>query len=259
MKITILGCGASGGVPLVGCDCSICTSANPKNKRTRASILIENKGSTVLVDVSPDLRQQCLRHDLRTVDAIIITHGHADHCHGIDDTRPFNYHRDAAIPLFTDKETLERLERGFPYVFVPHDKSKPWYKPELTPHVVDPGSSSTFMAAPHVEIQPFEQWHGKMTTLGLKIGNFAYSTDVNKLPEESLQLLENIDLWIVDCLRYHIAPSHAHLEMTLGWIARVGPKHAILTHMNHDLGYEELKAILPPNVEPAYDGMVLEV
>lgn len=213
----------------------------------------------MLVDLSPDLRQQALRHTITTVDAIIVTHGHADHCHGIDDTRTFNYHKNAAIPLYADQETLSRLQTGFPYVFTPHQKGKPWYKPELTPHVIDVTSYTTFTPAPHVDIQPFLQWHGKMRNIGLKLDRFAYSTDVNNLPEESLQLLENIDIWVVDCLRYQPAPSHAHLDLTLEWIRRVKPKRAILTHMNHDMDYDYLVSTLPPGVEPAYDGMEIEL
>lgn len=259
MRVTVLGCGASGGVPNIGCDCAICTSGNPKNIRTRSSILIENKDSKVLVDLSPDLRQQALRHTITTVDAIIVTHGHADHCHGIDDTRTFNYHRKGPIPLYSDQATLDRLQAGFSYVFTPHHPGKPWYKPELTPHLIDVTSYDTFTPAAHVDIKPFLQWHGKMKNIGLKVGNFAYSTDVNNLPEESLQLLENIDVWVVDCLRYQPAPSHAHLDMTLEWIRRVKPKRAILTHMNHDMDYDFLLKTLPPNIEPAYDGMVIEL
>jgi phosphoribosyl 1,2-cyclic phosphate phosphodiesterase len=261
MKVHVLGCGPSGGVPLVGCDCAVCRSPDPKNRRLRASILIEIKGLRILVDTSPDLREQCLRNQFSTVDAILYTHAHADHCHGIDDVRSLNYHKGGAINVYADPRTLQDLKHRFPYAFrrlaqVPEG----WYSPLLTPYeVMIEKTPVRFRVADKVEVLAFVQHHGGGISLGYRIENFAYSTDVNNLPEESMPALDHLDLWLVDCLRYHKAPSHAHWGMTLEWIARVRPRRAVLTHMGHELEYAEMRRALPQGVEPAWDGMVLEL
>lgn len=260
MKITVLGCGSSGGVPLVGCHCAVCTSSNLKNHRTRVSVLVETRGKRILIDSSPDLREQCLRNNLMSIDAILYTHAHADHTHGIDDLRSLNYHKNGAIDLYADPSTLQELRQRFPYVFKPHVPGHGWYKPSLVPHEIcmDTGVSR-FIILEDIEITAFSQWHGNNPSLGFRIGNFAYSTDVNRFTRESLQVLGGLDVWLVDCLRPHPSPTHAHLEMTLGWIEDVKPKRAILTHMGHEFDYDTLKSELPSNVEPAFDGMVIEL
>jgi phosphoribosyl 1,2-cyclic phosphate phosphodiesterase len=255
MKITILGCGASSGVPIIGCDCTVCTSANPKNKRTRVSILVESEGTSILVDTSPDLRVQALRNNIRKIDAIIVTHAHADHINGIDDVRPFNYLNNAPLNLYCESETLQEIKERFPYCFLPPKPAGTgWYRPCLIPVTIEPPKSFTIGG---IEVQPFWQNHGQSRTVGLRFGNMAYSTDTNGLPEESLEILKGIDTWIVDCLRYHPAPTHAHLEMTLEWIKQVKPKAAYLTHMNHELDYDRLMKELPQGVYPAHDGLVI--
>lgn len=264
MKVTVLGCGASGGVPLLCCDCPTCRSTNPKNKRTRASILMElPRGTRLLVDTSPDLRSQFLRHQIRGVDAIFYTHAHADHCHGIDDVRSLNYHTDASIPTYSDTKTLGDLQKRFGYVFQPKPEGHPWYRPSLTPIEIDgllqENGCGIIQFPKGDSIQFFEQLHGKMRTWGLRAGDFAYSIDVNNMPSSSLALLSGVKTWLVDCLRYREAPSHAHLDMTLGWIAQVQPERAILTHMGHDFEYDALCAELPAHIRPAYDGLILEV
>lgn len=259
MKITILGCGSSAGVPMIGCACAVCASDNPKNNRTRVSILVETQGKAILVDVSPDLRQQALRHHIRSVDAIILTHAHADHCHGIDDLRSFNFHKNQQINMFSSSKTLEEVQRRFEYAFKPPMPEYGWFRPALTPKIVDIGAPEPFIAAECVAVQPFIQWHGKSQTMGMRIGNMAYSTDVNHLPEEAFAHLHHLDVWIVDCLRYEKAPTHAHLALTLEWIARVKPKRAILTHLGHEFDYETLRCELPENVKPAHDGLMLEI
>jgi phosphoribosyl 1,2-cyclic phosphate phosphodiesterase len=253
-SVTILGCGASAGVPMIGCDCAVCTSENPKNKRLRASIAIEKGDSRLLVDASPDLRQQTLSAGFKSIDGIWITHAHADHCHGIDDIRSFNYIAQKALPVYSDAATLDELQRRFDYVFRPPPEQA-WYRAALTPHVVAIDPMQPVQVTHDITIVPFQQIHGKTQSIGIRIDNFAYSTDVNNLPEESLQTLENLDVWLVDCLSVDPSPTHAHLEMTLGWIERVKPKRAILTHMGHSLEYEALKSKLPPGVEPGFDGM----
>lgn len=259
MKVTILGCGSSAGVPVVGCECEVCRSPNPKNKRTRVSVLIENGDSKLLIDTSPDLRQQALRQNLSAVDAIIITHAHADHLHGIDETRTFNYHKNQPIKLYAASETLESVQQRFSYVFKQHIPEFGWYRPCLEAHEIPVNPEHEIEVAPEICVRTFMQYHGKMPTLGIRVGSFAYSTDVNNFPEESYQALENLDLWVVDCLRHEPAPTHAHLELTLSWIERFKPKRAILTHMSHHLEYDSLRAMLPPNVEPAYDGLEIEL
>tara|TARA_B100001123_G_scaffold437935_2_gene571704 strand:- start:3723 stop:4490 length:768 start_codon:yes stop_codon:yes gene_type:complete len=254
MKVTILGCGPSAGVPLIGCDCSVCTSENPKNRRTRSSILIESDTTRVLVDASPDLRQQALREQFKTIDALIITHAHADHCHGVDEIRSFNYHGDRAIPIYADALTMQALQHRFDYLFLP--PQKPWYRGALTPHVI---TDHEVFTIGDISFLPFEQQHGKTRSTGLRINDFVYSTDVNNFPNDSHYALEKMRFWLVDCLRYEPAPAHAHVALSLEWIQRYQPERAWLTHMNHDLEYTRLLAETPQCVEPVYDGMVLEI
>lgn len=256
LRITILGSGASSGVPLIGCDCAVCRSDNPKNKRSRVSILVEQGDTTLLIDTSPDLRMQALANRLKTVDAILITHAHADHCHGIDDVRSFNYHRNGVIPLYSNRATLEELSSRFPYVFLPPTPHG-WFRAALEPIEITPGQ--TLRLSDDLSIEPFSQIHGPIESLGVRIGKVAYSTDVNKFPEQSWQYLEKLDLWIVDCLRYEPAPTHAHLDLSLSWIERFRPARAVLTHLNHEFDYDRLLTETPEYVTPAYDGMVIEL
>jgi len=257
MKVTVLGCGSSAGVPIIGCKCAICASDNPKNKRLRVSLLIEINGKNILIDSSPDLRYQSLREGLNRVDAVLYTHDHADHTSGLDELRSFNYLSGEAIPIYGDAHTLECLQKRFAYAFLPKPENL-WFRPCLVPHaLVDKpvGSFSLFSE----EIVYFQLGHGKSKTYGYRIGNFAYSTDCDAISDESFSALEGIDTWVVDCLRVTPSYSHAHLDLTLSWIERVKPRRAILTHMSHDMEYETLKASLPDGVEPGYDGMRFEL
>lgn len=258
MKITILGCGSSAGVPMIGCRCAVCTSPNPKNRRTRASILVEKGDTVLLVDVSPDLRQQALACNITQVDAIMFTHAHADHCHGIDDLRSFNYHKNQLISVYSDSETLSEIARRFDYAFKPPTPEYGWFRPALEPQIIEVNPYNPVIISHDLKIIPFLQHHGKHgTTIGIRIDDFVYSTDVNRFPEESLQALENIECWVVDCLRYDPAPTHAHLDLTLSWIEQFKPKRAVLTHLGHEMEYEALNTQTPPHVEAAYDGMVI--
>lgn len=257
VKVTVLGCGSSAGVPMIACKCPQCLSVDPKNKRTRVSLLIEVNGKNILIDSSPDLRQQSLRHGIDHIDAVIYTHDHADHTNGLDELRSFNHLRQDVIPIYGDAHTIEVLQKRFHYAFLPKPENL-WYRPCLVPNpIVDKavGSFTLF----DTEIQYFELGHGKAKTYGYRIGNFAYSTDCDHIPETSYAALEGLDAWIVDCLRYTPSYSHAHLDMTLGWIERVKPKRAILTHMSHDFDYHILKASLPAGIEPGYDGLELQL
>lgn len=257
MKVTVLGCGASSGVPVIGCDCTICTSANPKNRRTRVSILLESEHTKILVDTPPDMREQVLRNRIKTVSAVIYTHAHADHIGGIDDTRSFNYYNNAPLDIYSNRETLDEIQQRYPYMFQqPTENRALWYKPSLNPILFEP--PQVYMIG-DIEIRPFWQMHGQSRTLGLRIGNFAYTTDTNGFPEDTLSMLKGIDVWLVDCLRYKPASTHAHLNMSLGWIEQMKPKQAYLTHMNHELDYDVLAKELPKHVMPAYDGLVINV
>ena len=255
MRVTILGCGPSGGVPLLGCDCAVCTSDDPRDNRTRASILVEHEGTRVLVDTAPDLRQQLLRADVRHLDAVVYTHAHADHTHGIDELRSINFLTGAPLDTWADADTAAELRRRFDYVYG-SDNSGQAYQPQLVPRLIE----GPFRIG-GLDITPFAQEHGggRNGTLGLRFGSFAYSTDVKELPEEAFAALAGVEVWVVDCLRERPNCAHSHLEQTLGWISRVEPRRAILTHMNHDLGYRELAARLPKGVEPAYDGLAIDV
>jgi len=243
------------GVPLVGCQCPVCTSSNPKNKRLRASVLVESQGSTILIDSSPDLRQQALTHGITHLDAVLYTHAHADHTHGIDDMRSFNYLNNAAMPIYSNQPTLAILEDKFSYAFGTHQPGTSWYRPCFVPHEVKPLEAFTVAGIP---ILPFDQQHGNITSLGFRFGDIAYCTDVKLFPEASWQALAGVKCWVIDCLGYQPVPTHAHLELTLEWIARLKPERAILTHMSHVFDYDGLCRELPANVEPAYDGMVIE-
>jgi phosphoribosyl 1,2-cyclic phosphate phosphodiesterase len=254
MQVTILGSGASSGVPLVGCACPVCTSENPKNKRSRVSCLIETQGKRLLIDTSPDLRMQCLQNRIPTVDAILYTHAHADHLHGIDDVRMLNYNGSAPIPAYMDALTYEGINERFGYVFQPPIPEYGWFRPCLIPQQI--AAYEAFEAA-GITVHPFAQNHGRIQSLGFRIGDVAYSTDVKDFPAESERYLEGLQLWIVDCLRIEPAHTHAHLELTLSWIAKYRPERAILTHLSHDFDYEALKAALPQGVEPAYDGLTI--
>lgn len=262
LRITILGCGSSTGVPRVGNDWGACNPDNPKNKRRRCSILVEKIGTegrtVVLIDTSPDLREQLLTAGVKRIDGVIYTHDHADHTHGIDDLRILAYAQRRRIDVWADPRTLELLRRRFDYCFETPPGSS--YPAIVTGHVVSdfapvtihgPGGSLTF--------QPFRQIHGDIDTLGLRIENVAYSCDLNDLPEDALTHLQDLDLWILNTLRYTPHPSHLTMTKALDWIERMAPKQALLTHLHIDLDYDELAAKLPPRVSPAFDGMVFEL
>jgi phosphoribosyl 1,2-cyclic phosphate phosphodiesterase len=257
MKVTVLGCGGSGGVPLITGDWGRCNPGNPKNRRRRVSVLVEQGDTTILIDTSPDLRAQFLDAGVTRLDAVLYTHEHADHCHGIDELRAFgNGRKDGAIPAYGMAGTLDLLRQRFRYIFEQSgDGSGVLYRPLLEARIVD----GPFIVK-DIPVMPFVQDHGYgTTTTGYRIGGMAYSTDVVGLDDAAFAVIENLDLWIVDCLRYEPHPTHAHFDLTLSWIARAKPKRAILTHLNHLLDYDDLASRCPPGVEPGYDGLVVEI
>jgi phosphoribosyl 1,2-cyclic phosphate phosphodiesterase len=260
LKVTILGCGTSGGVPRVGNHWGACDSSNPRNRRRRCSVLVQREGgegtTNVLVDSAPDLREQLLDAGVGLLDGVLYTHDHADHTHGIDDLRMVSYNMRKRVAVYHDEATGRSLKERFAYCFDTACKSE--YPPILESHVIRSGETVRVLGAGGVvEALPFRQKHGRGETLGFRFGGIAYSPDVSDLPEASLMLLENLDVWIIDALRYTRHPSHFSVEEALAWIARVKPKRAVLTHMHVDLDYETLARELPEGVEPGYDGMVL--
>ncbi|UTW53941.1 MBL fold metallo-hydrolase [Kordiimonas sp. SCSIO 12610] len=250
MKLTILGCGTSGGVPKMPEYWGACDPKNPKNRRLRASVLVEQDDTRLLIDTSPDLREQMLRAKVHALDAVFYTHDHADHTHGIDDLRGFFHVTREKIPVYGDEQTINLLRHRFDYIF----NSQNGY-PAMCRSNVLKGPKTVG----NIKMIPFEQGHGNSISLGYRFGDMAYSTDLNRLPETAFDTLEGVKVWVVDALRYEPHPTHSHLEQTLAWIERLKPERAILTHMTWDMDYEELKNQLPEGVEVAYDGMVLEI
>lgn len=256
MKIQILGCGPSVGVPSVGGWWGNCNPDNPKNRRRRSSIFIQENNTDILIDTSPDLREQFIDANISHIDAVLYTHAHADHLHGIDELRVINNIMKSEIPIYGNQETIDEIKSRFGYVFG-SIKSEYFYKPVLIPNIIKHKESFKIN---DVEILPFNQDHGfGGTTLGFRIHNFAYSTDVVKFEEDSFELLKDLDVWIVDCLREKPHETHAHLDLALEWINRLKPKKTILVHLSQMLDYDELKSKLPSSVKPAYDGMIIDV
>lgn len=250
MKLTILGCGTSSGVPRIGNDWGDCDPAEARNRRLRASVMVESVATRILVDTSPDLREQLLRAGVSDADAVIWTHDHADHCHGIDDLRQIYHARGRPVDGYARPETLTALQQRFAYAF----DGKEGYPPTVTARPLLDDQSFGDM-----RVRVVDQPHGGITSAGLRFdgaaGAIGYSSDVNELTEEMVALFEGLDLWVVDALRERPHPSHPHLAQTLAWIERLRPAHAVLTHMDQSMDYSRLAALLPEGVEPGFDGM----
>lgn len=253
MKITVLGCGTSGGVPLIGNDWGACDPHDPRNRRSRVSVLVEENDTTLLVDTGPDVRQQLLDCHLKNLDGVLYTHGHADHTAGIDELRGVNWLIKKPVDIYADAATLKELKERFSYVFYGDKVSGEFYKPLVNAHLIE----GPFKIG-DISIVPFEQDHTLVESLGFRFNDFAYSTDVHKLDDTAFDILKGVKTWIVDCVREKPHPTHSHLEQTLNWIARVKPERAYLTHMNNSLDYATLAAKLPAGVWPAHDGLVIE-
>jgi phosphoribosyl 1,2-cyclic phosphate phosphodiesterase len=255
MKVTFLGTGTSVGVPSVGCECETCLSKDPRDQRLRASVMVEDGGHTVIIDASIDFRQQALRVGLKRVDAILFTHAHADHCFGLDDARPLMF-RNGAIPVYASDETWKGLRRVYAYAF---DSSSPGGDvprgvPRILPHVLD-GDFDLF----GLPVQPLTVIHGELPVTAFRIGGFAYITDCNLIPEETLMALTDLDALVIDALRIKRHPTHLALDQALEYIGRLGPRRAWLTHISHDIRHEATSKKLPPGVEIAFDGLTLVV
>ncbi|MBF0267145.1 MAG: MBL fold metallo-hydrolase [Alphaproteobacteria bacterium] len=255
MRAVVLGSGGATGVPMIGRGWGKCDPSNPKNRRKRPSLLVQWDNHNILIDTSPDLRQQLLDADVSRLDALLYTHAHADHVHGVDDIRDVNRCMHDWIDAYADEGTLKTIQERFAYVFEPqHPDAKLIYKPLLRPHIID----GPFQVAGH-EIVPIALDHGYSTSLGFRFGSLAYTTDVVRMEESSFKALEGVGTWIVSCTVDFPHETHAELNTVLEWIERIKPKRAVLTHLSFHFDYEALKARLPDHVEPAYDGMVIDV
>ena len=259
-RFTILGCGSSGGVPRIGMSWGACDPDNPKNRRLRCSALIERIGpagqSAVLIDTSPDFRAQILAARIMALDGVLYTHDHADHTHGIDDLRMVTFAMKKRIDVYFDARTGQSLRERFAYCFKTPEGSN--YRPILNGHDID-GVTPVAIAGPGgaITAMPIPQVHGDITSLGYRVSKLAYSPDISDIPEASLPLLEGLDVWVVDALRYTPHESHFSVKQALKWVRRLKPKRTILTHMTSELDYETLRRDLPAGVEPAYDGMTV--
>ncbi len=251
VQITILGCGTSGGVPRASGDWGACDPSEPRNRRTRCSILVEKASTRVLVDTSPDMRNQLLAADVKRLDAVVWTHDHADQCHGIDDIRAFFILGGKPLPAYACPRTTKGLMGKFGYCFERPAGS-------MYPPIMKLNTFTGPFRIGDLDIEPIEQDHGNgVVSQGFRFGDVAYSNDVVNLSEAAFRRLEGLKLWIVDAMRYTPHPSHAHLGRTLEWVARIRPERTVLTNMHIDLDYRKLLMELPKNVEPGYDGMVL--
>lgn len=250
MRLTILGAGASHGTPVIGCDCETCTSPDPRNHRTRASALVEIGERAFLIDTGPELRIQALRERLKRIDAVLYTHYHADHVHGIDDLKAFNAALGGPLPCYGNEETNENLRERFSYAFV----GTPWVG--LIPHLVFTTVESTFELL-GVPLTPIELQHGRIRSCGWRIGGLAYLTDASAIPPHSMRQLRGLDLLVLDALRERPHPTHFSISEALGVISELEPRQALLTHMNHDVEYHRVSAMLPEHVALAHDGLKL--
>jgi phosphoribosyl 1,2-cyclic phosphate phosphodiesterase len=257
--LTFLGSGTSMGVPTLGCSCAVCTSAvsaegNPRNRRTRPSVVVAYDGHNVLIDTGPDFHAQAIREQLTRVDAVLYTHGHADHVLGMDDLRPLTFHHTEPIPLYADEATAATIERVFDYTF--RDVNRYPTSARVALHRIPDatGAAVELFGARFLRV-PVR--HGAETITGYRFGSAAYLTDISDIPDESVPLLRDLDVLIVDALRRQPHPTHSNLENSVALVERLKPRRAFFTHMSHDLDHDATNASLPPHIRLAYDGLQL--
>lgn len=250
MNITFLGSGTSVGVPSIGCQCATCLSDDPRDKRLRTSVLIEHEGHNILIDASTDFRQQALRIGLKHLAAILFTHSHADHCFGLDDTRPIMF-RDGPLPVYATEVTWQGLRRIYAYAFEPSGYPG---VPRIVPHQIDGGFNLLGL-----RVEPLPVSHGSLEVTAFRIGGFAYVTDCNLIPEETCARLMGLELLVIDALRFKKHPTHMTVNQALSYIERLKPRRALLTHISHDIKHADTSEHLPENVEIAYDGLAVEL
>lgn len=253
LKLTVLGSGTSVGVPTLGCQCRVCLSPDPRDKRLRPSVYLQVDGWGILIDTAPDFRQQALRAGIQRIDAILYTHAHADHILGLDDVRPFNFHQKGPIPIYGSAETIEVIQRCFAYIF--DEKETQSSRPRLLVHVF---GEAPFQVGP-LRVEPVPLLHGQGRSYGFRFGPVAYLTDHSDIPAESWPKLYGLEVLFLDALRKRPHPTHTTLEQALRWVELFHPRRAYLTHICHELGHEETERELPPHVRLAYDGLELTV
>lgn len=253
MKLTFLGTGTSTGVPAIGCDCETCASTDPRDKRLRVSVLIEHAGKRLLVDTSPDFRQQALRYHITHLDAVLITHTHADHIFGLDDVRPLNF-RHGALPVFASEHSWRNIRRIFQYVFEPSHFGGGL--PQIVPHVIEAGAPFDF--GPELHVLPVSVIHGRLPVLAFRFNDLAYVTDLSEMPPETADALRDLNVLVLGCLRFRTHPTHLNVEQALTLIEELKPRRAYLTHISHEIKHARDAAALPPGVEFAYDGLEVE-
>ncbi|NOK59557.1 MAG: MBL fold metallo-hydrolase [Chloroflexi bacterium AL-W] len=254
MRLTFLGTGTSTGVPVIGCMCDVCTSSNPRNKRLRTSALLEVAGLTILIDAGPDLRQQALAVGMSHLDAVLITHTHADHIAGLDDIRPLNFRQKAAIPLYGTRPTLYDIQKRFDYAFA--NLSEGSTRPSLELTEINP--TEPFMIG-SVTIRPLPIQHGTWAITGYQIGRLGYVTDANVIPPESQEHLRNLDVLVLNALRAEPHPTHFSIAEAVDIITNLNPRRAFLVHMNHQVDYATTNCTLPEHIQLAYDGQVVDI
>jgi len=253
VRLTVLGSGTSVGVPTIGCTCKVCRSDDPRNRRLRPSVCLRWDGRTVVIDTGPDFRQQALLYGIDRVDAVLFTHAHADHVLGLDDLRPFNFRQRGPIPVYASAQTLEVIRRIFSYIF--HDGPTESSRPKIETHVF-PAEKIVIHG---IEFVPVPVKHGSGECHGFRFGNHAYLTDHSEIPEESLRLLEGVEVLFLDALRYKPHPTHSTVEASLRTVERLKPREAYFTHISHDLDHARAESLLPPGVHLAWDGLELEL
>jgi phosphoribosyl 1,2-cyclic phosphate phosphodiesterase len=254
VELLFLGTGTSAGIPMIGCYCDVCTSPDPRDKRTRPSVLVSFANTKVLVDTTPELRLQCIANRVDSIDAIVYTHAHADHIMGLDDVRRFNALRNTALDVWADQRTFDTLQRCFGYAFREPDPSAKIFRPHLLDHLI----SGPFQIGPAKWI-PIPLFHGEMPILGFRINNLAYCTDVSRIPDESFDLLRNLDVLVLDGLQFHTHPTHFSIPEAVEAAAKIGAKMTYLTHIAHGVHHETAGKRLPPIVALAYDGLRISI
>ncbi len=254
VEVTVLGSGTSHGVPMIGCGCGVCRSDDPRDQRHRPSLFVRSGGQGFLIDTTPELRIQCIAHDIDRVDAVLLTHHHADHITGLDDLRRFNWLMHKPVPLYGSERTLTHVREMFRYAFDPAPDS-PHSRPEFELHTID---AQAFCIDGQL-ITPLSLMHGPLPVLGFRFGRFAYCTDCNFIPEESFDRLEGLDVLILDALRRTPHPAHFNLEEAIEIAHRVGARQTYFTHITHQLGHEQTNSELPQGMALAYDGLRFEV
>ncbi len=256
LTATLMGTGTSHGVPMLGCDCDVCCSENPKNKRTRTSLLLRSASANVVVDTPVDLRQQLLTANVKRVDAVLYTHAHADHIYGLDDLRAYGHFQDAAIPLYCEANVGKILSSSFSYAFaeMPDGTHEGW-RPRVRLETITPGEWNVA----GLPVEAIRMQHGPLDTLGYRLGSFAFCTDVNHIPSDSLDRLRGLDDFVIDALRHEPHVTHFSVSEALAVIEEIKPKRAWLTHISHLLDHEETEADLPSHVRMAYDGLTINV